>query len=220
MRNAVVEMATLVASLHDRQGRIQVAGYGDDATPISNAVRVAAAALPFDETEFYGNIGGTAWGDPNYTPRELTTIRPTIELNGMWGGYTGAGTKTVLPSEAHAKITMRLAPGMDPARARATLRAHLESHAPDGVTLSFCVPKDGGTPAPTLPDDHPLLLAAFQVQQTLHGRPPVVVRSGGTLPVSAIFREMLGIDTWPTGLAMPGRGCACPERILPPVLAG
>jgi acetylornithine deacetylase/succinyl-diaminopimelate desuccinylase-like protein len=213
VRNAVVEMAALLASLHDRQGRIQVAGYGDDATPISNAMREAAAALPFDDGEFYGNIGGTAWGDPNYTPRELTTIRPTIELNGMWGGYTGAGTKTVLPSEAHAKITMRLAPGMDPSRARATVRAHLESHVPDGVTLSF-VPKDGGTPAPTLAEDHPLLLTAFQVQQTVHGRPPVVVRSGGTLPVSAIFREMLGIGTLAYGLAMPDEDVHAPNEFF------
>jgi acetylornithine deacetylase/succinyl-diaminopimelate desuccinylase-like protein len=213
VRNAVVEMAALVASLHDRQGRLQVAGYGDDALPVSNAMRMAAAALPFDDVEFYGSIGGTAWGDPTYTPRELTTIRPTIELNGMWGGYTGAGTKTVLPSEAHAKITMRLAPGMDPSRARAALRAHLESQVPDGVTLSFA-PKDGGTPAPTLPEDHPLLLAAFQVQQTLHGRPPVVVRSGGTLPISAIFREMLGVGTLAYGLATPDEDVHAPNEFF------
>ncbi len=90
VRNAVVEMAALIAGLHDRQGRIQVAGFGDDALPISNAMRVAAAALPFDEQEFYAGIGGTSWGDPTFTVRELTTIRPTIELNGMWGGYTNA----------------------------------------------------------------------------------------------------------------------------------
>ena len=213
VRNAVVEMAALVASLHDRQGRIQVAGFGNDALPVGNAARVAAAALPFDEKEFYGSIGGTPWGDPAFTVRELTTIRPTIELNGMWGGYTGAGTKTVLPSEAHAKITMRLAPGMDPSRARAALHAHLAGLVPDGVTLTFAPERDG-TPAPTLPDDHPLLLTAFRVQEALHGRPPVVVRSGGTLPISAIFREMLGIGTLAYGLAMPDEDVHAPNEFF------
>jgi acetylornithine deacetylase/succinyl-diaminopimelate desuccinylase-like protein len=213
VRNAVVEMAALIAGLHDRQGRIQVAGFGDDALPISNAMRVAAAALPFDEQEFYASIGGTPWGDPTFTVRELTTIRPTIELNCMWGGYTGAGTKTVLPSEAHAKITMRLAPGMDPDRARAALRAHLDGLVPGGVTLSFA-PEHGGTPAPTLPEDHPLLVTASRVQQALHGRPAVVVRSGGTLPISAIFREMLGIGTLAYGLAMPDEDVHAPNEFF------
>ncbi len=90
-RNALHEMAALIASLHDRQGRIQVANFGDDAAPITNAARAATAALPFDDAEFYAQIGGTPWGNPTYTVRELTTLRPTIEVNGMWGGYIGAG---------------------------------------------------------------------------------------------------------------------------------
>ncbi len=97
-RNAVREMAALLASLHDDQGRIQVAGFGDDALPITNTMRAAAAALPFDEAQWYADFGGLPWGDPADTVRERTTLRPTIEVNGMWGGYTGAGTKTVLPA--------------------------------------------------------------------------------------------------------------------------
>ena len=213
VRNALHEMAALLASLHDRQGRIQVPGFGDDAAPISNAMRAATAALPFDDAEFYGSIGGTAWGDPAYTVRELVTLRPTIEVNGMWGGYTGAGTKTVLPCEAHAKITMRLAPGMDPQRARRHLRAHLEALAPPGVDLHFSA-HDGGTPAPTLPDDHPLLVTASRVQEQLHGQQPVPVRAGGTLPITAIFREMLGIDTLAYGLAMPDEDVHAPNEFF------
>jgi acetylornithine deacetylase/succinyl-diaminopimelate desuccinylase-like protein len=213
VRNALVEIAALVATLHDRQGRIQVAGYGDDALPVSNAMRMAAAALPFDEQDFYDLIGATRWGDPSYTARELTTIRPTIELNGLWGGYTGAGTKTVLPSVAHAKITMRLAPGMDPVRARQALATHLEAHIPPGITLDIR-PGSGGTPAPTLPDDHPLLLAALKVQEAVRGRPAVVTRSGGTLPVSAIFRELLGIGTLAYGLAMPDEDVHAPNEFF------
>jgi acetylornithine deacetylase/succinyl-diaminopimelate desuccinylase-like protein len=212
-RNALVEMAALIATLHDRQGRIQVAGFLDDATPISNAARIGAAALPFDEAQFYADIGGSAWGDPGFTVRERVTLRPTIEVNGLWGGYTGTGTKTVLPSQAHAKITMRLAPGMRPARALANLRAHLETHVPEGVSLTMS-PERGGTPAPTLPDEHPVLLAASRVQARLHGQEAVAVRSGGTLPISAIFRELLGLDTLAYGLAMPDEDVHAPNEFF------
>jgi acetylornithine deacetylase/succinyl-diaminopimelate desuccinylase-like protein len=213
VRNALHEMAALLASLHDRQGRIQVAGFGDDATPISNAMRAATAALPFDEAAFCDSIGGSAWGDPVYTVRELTTLRPTIEVNGLWGGYTGAGTKTVLPCEANAKITMRLAPGMDPKRARRQLRDHLQALVPPGVELTFSA-HEGGTPAPTLPDDHPLLTTALRVQESLHGQKPVPVRAGGTLPITAIFREMLGIDSLAYGLAMPDEDVHAPNEFF------
>ena len=168
-RNALREMAALIAGLHDDQGRILVAGFGDDAMPISNAARVAAAAVPFDEPEFFANIGGTRWGDPSYTVKELTTLRPTIELNGMWGGYTGEGSKTVLPAEAHAKITMRLSPGMSPAKATEALVAHLRSHVPKGVELEI-KGEMGGTPANSLPEDHPMLAAALGVLQRVHGQ--------------------------------------------------
>jgi acetylornithine deacetylase/succinyl-diaminopimelate desuccinylase-like protein len=213
VRNALLEMAALLASLHDRQGRIQVAGFAEDATPISNAERMATAALPFDDAEFYASIGGTAWGDPAYTVREKITLRPTIEVNGMWGGYTGVGGKTVLPCEAHAKITMRLAPGMNPQLARRQLKAHLQAMTPPGVELSFGE-REGGTPAPTLPDDHPLLVTALRVQERLHGRKPVPVRAGGTLPIIAIFREMLGIDTLMYGLAMPDEDVHAPNEFF------
>jgi acetylornithine deacetylase/succinyl-diaminopimelate desuccinylase-like protein len=212
-RNALVEMAALVATLHDRQGRILVESFGDDAAPVTNVARAASAALPFNEKQFFADIGGLEWGDPAYTVRERTTIRPTIELNGMWGGYTGTGSKTVLPGEAHAKITMRLAPGMDPQRAGQKLREHLQSHVPTGVELTM-TPERAGTPAPTLPEDHPLLLAASRVLERLHGQKPVPIRSGGTLPVSAIFREMLGIDTLAFGLAMPDEDVHAPNEFF------
>ncbi len=212
-RNALLEMAALIASLHDRDGRILVAGFGDDATPISNSMRVATAALPFDEAEYLAGIGGTRWGDPSYTVRELTTLRPTIEVNGMWGGYTGAGSKTVLPAEAHAKITMRLAPGMDPKRAQMALRAHLEERVPKGVALMVAAER-GGTPAPSLPEEHPLLLAASRVLERAYGQRAIPARMGGTLPVSAIFREMLGIDTLAYGLAMPDEDVHAPNEFF------
>lgn len=212
-RNALRELAALLASLHDDQGRIQVAGFGADAMPITNTMRAAAAALPFDEAQWYADFGGLPWGDPADTVRERTTLRPTIEINGMWGGYTGAGTKTVLPAEAHAKITMRLAPGMDPARAQATLRAHLHAHTAPGVALTLS-PETGGTPAATIADEHPMLRAALAVLQRLHQQPAYAARAGGTLPITAIFKEMLGIDSLMFGQAMPDEDVHAPNEFF------
>ncbi len=210
-RNALREMAALIASIHDDQGRIQVAGFGDDATPISNAARAAAAALPFDEAEFYAMVGGSKWGDPNYSVRELTTLRPTIELNGMWGGYLGAGSKTVLPAEAHAKITMRLSPGMSPAKANDALRAHLQAHVAKGVALEITAGMDGSA-ANSLPDDHPMLLVALAVLEKVHGQRAFPARAGGSIPITAIFKELLGLESMTFGLAMPDDDVHAPNE--------
>jgi acetylornithine deacetylase/succinyl-diaminopimelate desuccinylase-like protein len=212
-RNALREMAALLASLHDDQGRIVVAGFGDDARPISNAMRAAAAALPFDEAQWYADFGGVPWGDPAFTVRERTTLRPTIEINGLWGGYTGAGTKTVLPAEAHAKLTMRLAPGMDPAQAQVRLRAHLLAHLPAGVQLDLS-PEQGGTPAATLDEEHPMLQAALGVLEQVHGQRAYATRAGGTLPITAIFKEMLGMESMMFGLAMPDEDVHAPNEFF------
>ncbi len=210
-RNALREMAALLASIHDDQGRILVAGFGADAKPVTNAVRASAAALPFDEAEWYAQFGGVPWGDPAYTVRERTTVRPTIEINGMWGGYQGAGTKTVLPAEAHAKITMRLSPGMDPGRAQAALRAHLVAQVAPGVQLEL-TPEAGGTPANSLDEDHPMLRAALGVLERVHGQRAYPSRAGGTIPITAIFKEMLGMDSMTFGLAMPDEDVHAPNE--------
>lgn len=212
-RNALREMAALLASLHDEQGRIRVAGFGDDAKPLSNAMRASAAALPFDEAGWYSGFGGLPWGDPAYTVRERTTLRPTIEINGMWGGYTGAGTKTVLPAEAHAKITMRLAPGMRPEQAQARLRAHLHAHLPQGVQMAL-TPEAGGTPANTLDEDHPMLRAALGVLEQVHGQRAYAARAGGTIPITATFKEMLGMESMTFGLAMPDEDVHAPNEFF------
>ena len=212
-RNALREMAALLASLHDDHGRILVAGFGDDARPITNAARAAAAALPFDEVQWYADFAGVPWGDPAFTVRERTTLRPTIEINGLWGGYTGAGTKTVLPAEAHAKLTMRLATGMDPGQAQARLRTHLLAHVPAGVQLELS-PERGGTPAATLDEEHPMLRAALGVLEQVHGQRAYATRAGGTLPITAIFKEMLGMESMMFGLAMPDEDVHAPNEFF------
>jgi acetylornithine deacetylase/succinyl-diaminopimelate desuccinylase-like protein len=213
MRNALHEIARLVASLHDEQGRVAVQGFEAGANPMTNALRVESASLPLDEAAWYENYGASPFGDPAYTVRERTTLRPTVEVNGMWGGYTGEGGKTVTPAEAHAKLTMRLVPGQDPEAAQAAVKAHLEAHAPPGVALAFQY-RPGGTRAYTLRADHPLRAAAAAVLRQAKGGEPAVVRLGGTVPITTMFQEQLGMDSLMFGLSSPDEDAHAPNEFF------
>jgi acetylornithine deacetylase/succinyl-diaminopimelate desuccinylase-like protein len=212
-RNALHDIAALVTSLHDEAGRITVPGFLDDVQPITNAERVETAAFPFDEAAFYAGFGGTPHGEPDYTVPERLALRPTLEVNGLWGGYTAPGSKTVIPCEAAAKLTMRLVPGQDPARVAETVKRHLLARAPQGVTVEFRT-LGGFSPASYLPPDHPLLLAADAVLTETTGKKPIRVRIGGTLPITAIFREMLGIDTVMFGFATADEDIHAPNEFF------
>ncbi|MXN66542.1 dipeptidase [Stappia sp. GBMRC 2046] len=194
VRNALHEMAALLSSLHHPDGSIAIEGYTHDVAPLDDAERARIVALPFDEADFFKAIGASAHGEPGYPALEQLWHRPTIEVNGMWGGYQGAGSKTVTPAESFAKLTTRLAPGQDPARAGELIEEHLRRHCPDGVELSIDR-SDSGTAAYTLPAGHPLLAAAEQALEIALGTAPVRVRTGGTLPLSDIVRRVLGLDT-------------------------
>jgi acetylornithine deacetylase/succinyl-diaminopimelate desuccinylase-like protein len=213
MRNAAHEMARLIASLHDEQGRVVVEGFEAGAPPMTNALRAETASHPFDEAAWYAEFGATPFGDPAYSVRERTTLRPTVEVNGMWGGYTGQGGKTVTPAEAHAKLTMRLIPGQDPAAAQAAVKAHLERHAPPGVTLGFDY-TPGGTRAYTLSADHPLRAATAAVLRREKGGEPSVTRLGGTVPITTIFQEELGMDSLMFGLASADEDAHAPNEFF------
>jgi acetylornithine deacetylase/succinyl-diaminopimelate desuccinylase-like protein len=189
--NAGQALAQLLATLHDREGRIAVAGFCDGLQAPDPA---ALAAIPFDAAMQAAAVGAEPFGDPDRHPLERLWYRPTIEINGLWGGYTGAGAKTVIPAEAHAKLTCRLAPGQDPAAARAALEAHLHTHCPPGARLTLHG-RHGWTGAVSVPGDHPLLRA---VEATLAARtatPPLRVRIGATLPLAEIVKDALGLDT-------------------------
>ncbi|MDJ0388933.1 dipeptidase [Roseomonas sp. E05] len=212
-RNALHEMARLVASLHDDEGRILVPGFLDDVRPLSERDRADAAELAADDADFYEGFGGSPYGDPDFTLRERLTLRPTIEVNGLWGGYQGAGSKTVIPCEAQAKITMRLAPGQDPARAAGAVKAHLLARCPAGVSLDFQA-LQGQSAASTLEDEHPLLVAAEKVMGEIFGRRPVRARGGGTLPITSVFKETLGIDTLRFAFGMPDEDVHAPNEFF------
>ncbi|HXF60954.1 MAG TPA: dipeptidase [Caldilineaceae bacterium] len=193
--NPLQALARLVASLHTDDGRVAVAGFYDQVAELSAAEQAALAALPFDEEEYRNQVGAPQLvGEPGYNTLARLWTRPTLELNGMWGGYQGAGSKTVIPAEAHAKITCRLVPNQDPADITAKVAAHLRGHTPPGVTLHLRIGDHGARPY-HIPADHPALQAAAQVLAEVYGQPPYPVRMGGTLPVSEVFLRLLGIYT-------------------------
>jgi len=193
--NPLHAAARLVASLHDENGRVAVRGFYDDVEELGQAERQAVAALPFDEAAYLAEVGSPApYGEVGYTTLERQWHRPTLEVNGLWGGYQGEGSKTVIPSEAHAKITCRLVPRQGPTRITQTLIRHLEAHLPAGVRLAVRVPEHGAR-AYRLPSQHPGLRAAQEVLRELYGREPLLVGVGGTVPVCETFQRLLQMDT-------------------------
>ncbi len=193
--NALHALARLIATLHTPEGRIAVAGFYDRVRALSADERAAIAALPFDERAYLAQVGApAAFGEPGYTTLERQWTRPTIEVNGMWGGYSGPGHKTVIPSEAHAKITCRLVPDQDPAEVVGLVARHLEAQVPPGTRLSI-VPGDHGARPAHIPVDHYALRAAGEALRAVYGVPPAIVRMGGTVPIAELFDRHMGVAT-------------------------
>lgn len=193
--NPLHAMAELIASLHEPNGRVAVPGFYDRVRELTQAERAEIAALPFDEKRYLAQVGApAAFGEPGYTTLERQWTRPTLEVNGMWGGYTGPGQKTVIPSEAHAKITCRLVSDQDPGEIVALVSRHLEAHVPQGTRLTI-VPDDHGARAAHIETGHFALEAADAALYEVYGVHPLIVRMGGTVPISELFQRHLGLDT-------------------------
>ena len=189
--NPIHALVYILDSMRSPEGKVLVEGFYDDVV-FDEEDRRQIAAVPFDEAAFKRRLGVEAlYGEPGYTTRERIWARPTLEVNGIWGGYHGEGTKTVLPNEAHAKITCRLVPHQDPEKIVQLLEAHARRHAPPGVRLSFVRPGGGARPY-LMPADHPANRAVGEVLTALYGREPYVARSGGTLPIAELFLRELG----------------------------
>jgi acetylornithine deacetylase/succinyl-diaminopimelate desuccinylase-like protein len=193
--NPLHAMAALIASLHEPTGRVAVDGFYDEVRELSPDERAALAALPYDEQAYLAQVGApSAFGEPGYTTLERQWTRPTLEVNGMWGGYQGPGQKTVIPSEAHAKITCRLVTDQDPDTVAACVARHLEAHVPPGIRLSLSL-ADHGSRAAHIRLDHFALKAADAALHATYGVRPLVVRMGGTVPISELFQRHMGLDT-------------------------
>jgi acetylornithine deacetylase/succinyl-diaminopimelate desuccinylase-like protein len=193
--NPLHAMARLIASLHDANGRVAVAGFYDRVAELTPAERAAIQALPFDEAAYLEQVGApAAFGEPGYSTLERQWARPTLEVNGMWGGYEGPGQKTVIPSEAHAKVTCRLVPDQDPGAISALVKRHLESHVPEGSRLTVRVSDHGARPA-HIASDHFALKAADAALHAVYSVHPLIVRMGGTVPISELFQRHMSLDT-------------------------
>ena len=193
--NPLHAMAELVASLHGPDGRVAVHGFYDRVRELTPDERADIARLPFEEQKYLAQVGaGAAIGEEGYTTLERQWTRPTLELNGMWGGYQGPGSKTIVPSEARAKITCRLVPDQRPDEIVALVTRHLGQHVPKGVRLTV-TPGDHGAPAAHIERDHFALAAAARALRAVYGVDPLVVRMGGTVPMAEIFQRAMGLRT-------------------------
>ncbi len=191
--NPLHAAAALVASLHDG-GRVAVQGFYDEVEPPDAAWLASLDRLPFDEARYLADVGApAAFGEPGYGTLARQWFRPTLEVNGLYGGYQGPGSKTVLPSEAHVKITCRLVARQRPDDVVAKVRRHLERHCPPGVSLS--IREEHGAAAYRVSPDAPAVRAALDTLADVFAAPPDIVGMGGTVPVTNVFRDALGVDT-------------------------
>jgi len=190
--NPITILCKMIASCHDENNHITIPGFYDDVAKASAEERELLARAPFDEKEYMAELGVEAlWGEKGFTTNERTGIRPTLELNGIWGGYTGEGAKTVLPSKAYAKISARLVPNQDSNKIAQLLIDYFEKNAPAGVTVKAEL-HHGGEPYVT-PIDSKGYRAAAKALQTTFGKDPIPVRGGGSIPICTILERELGI---------------------------
>ncbi len=190
--NPITILAKMIASCHDENNHITIPGFYDDVVEATPEERKLMANAPYDEKEFKADLGVTElWGEKGFTSNERTGIRPTLEVNGIWGGYTGEGAKTVLPSKAFAKISARLVPNQSSTVITEKLISYFQSIAPPGVTVKASE-HHGGEPYMTPVDSKAYKAAAAAMKDTF-GKDPIPVRGGGSIPICALFEQELGI---------------------------
>ncbi len=210
--NAVQVAVQLAASMHTPEGRVAIEGFYDDVRELTEEERREFAEVPFDEEGYKRDLGVNAlWGEPGYTPVERNWGRPTLDLNGFWGGFQGDGIKTVTPSEAHFKITCRLVANQEPQKILELIERHVEHHGPPGATAT--VERFPGAARPfAIRRDHPVLVAAEETLGDLYDRDPYVIRTGGTLPVAETYQTQLGADLVFYSFSMPGSRAHAPNE--------
>ena len=190
--NPVTILAKMIAGCHDENNHITIPGFYDDVLNPSNEERKLMGMAPFNEKEYKEDLGiKELWGERGYTTNERTGIRPTLELNGIWGGYQGEGAKTVLPGKATAKISARLVPNQTSGKMTTLLLDYFKKIAPGCVTVN-AFEHHGGEPYMT-PIDSKAYKAAAKAMETTFGKIPIPVRGGGSIPICALFEKELGI---------------------------
>lgn len=210
--NAAAILTRMIATLHDKKGRITIPGFYDDVAAVSRSERAAMSKRPHSDRAYAKSIGARALeGEAGFTTIERTTIRPTLEVNGIWGGYTQPGSKTIIPAETSAKLSTRLVPDQDPKKVVKALMAHLKRIAPPSVTVSVRQLDGMGKPY-VMPTDHPAYRAAEVAMQATFGKKPIPTRSGGSIPVTAIFADQLGMKSVLMGFGLDSDNLHAPNE--------
>ena len=211
VQNPANALAQIIAALKGPDGRIRIPGFYDEVVALTEEERAALLALPFDEEAYRISTGVEALvGEVGYSTLERRASRPTLDVNGIWGGFQGDGAKTIIPAHAHAKVSCRLVADQDPINIFERLRDFVAEIAPPGVTVTVRS-LGGGRPSLT-PRDHPVAQAAARALEAVFGQPPVYTREGGSIPVAASFERVLGLPVVLLGFTQPHENAHAPNE--------
>jgi acetylornithine deacetylase/succinyl-diaminopimelate desuccinylase-like protein len=199
--NPINVLCNMIASLHDNDNTITIPGFYDDVAILTENERQELAKVPFNLEDYKRSLDlQDIYGEKGYSTLERTSIRPTLDVNGIWGGYTGEGAKTVIPSKAFAKISMRLVPHQDPEKITQLFRQHFKAIAPPSVQIKV-TPHHGGVPVVVSTNTN-AYKAATGAFEKCWGKTPIASREGGSIPIVALFKHALGIDTLLMGFGL------------------
>lgn len=211
VHNPIQALTEIIAQLHDKNGRVTIPGFYDDVRPLTKKEREAFKKLPWSDAKYAKSLGvKKLYGEKGFTTLERLWARPTLECNGIWGGFTGEGAKTVLPSEAHAKISMRLVPDQKSEEIAKLFERYIKKIAPPTVKITI-KSLHGGEPAIT-PIDSPGVKAAVAALEKGFGKKPLYQREGGSIPIVVQFKQLLGLDTVLLGFGLPDENAHAPDE--------
>lgn len=194
VQNPIHALVRILDSMRNPDGKIQVEGFFDDVVDLNDIDKAGFAEVPYDDAAYKAHLDvDDLFGEPGYSTYERAWARPTLEVNGIYGGFQDEGVKTVIPSTAHAKITCRLVAKQDPKKIFEAIKTHIEKHRPPGTRVTV-TPSGDGVEAFLMASDHPGNVAASAVLTELYGKKPYYVRIGGSLPVCTLFQQHLGVD--------------------------
>jgi acetylornithine deacetylase/succinyl-diaminopimelate desuccinylase-like protein len=214
IQNPIHALVRILDSMRSPEGRILVEGFCDNVVQLPEAEREEIRQVPFEKTEYLESLGlNEEFGEPGYTTLERAWIRPTLEVNGIWGGFQGEGIKTVLPNEAHAKITCRLVADQDPDRIVELVTAHINRHAPPGIEVTVRPLSMLGKPF-AIPMHHPGNQAARAVLEELYDKKPYHHRTGGSIPICGLFLDHLNAYTVGFGFGLNDEGAHAPNEFF------
>ena len=212
--NPAVILAKMLATVHDEHNRITIPGFYDEVMEVSAEERALLAQAPFDPEKYKRSLAiGDVWGETGYSTMERTGIRPTFDVCGMWSGYTGEGTKTVLPAKAYAKVSSRIIPNQDHEQVALLIKNYFESIAPPQVSVKVDILHGG--PAYVCPIDLPAYRAADQAFTDTFGKRPVPFRSGGSIPIISTFEKVLGVKSILMGFGLDSDAIHSPNENFP-----